>query len=497
LDLLDKVIAWLAGQNEDVYLVGGCVRDRLLGRPIYDLDVVIAGDGLRMARHLADHFHGAYYPLDAARSTGRAILPAPDLPGSRLVVDVARMRGGDRESAGLDADLADRDFSINALAAPVRSPAAVIDRHGGLADLEAGVIRPVSEASISNDPVRALRAVRLAAVLDFKLAAETETQIRRDGQAVAGEAGERVRDELGKLLAMPNAAGYVAMLDELGLLTAMLPELEPLRGLAQSPPHHLPALAHSIETVHALEAIVVALGDEAAGAAGAYSSRFGSTLHDLAPNAVLLQAHLAGELGSGRPRLVVLKLAALLHDVGKALSRSVDDQGRIRFIGHDSQGSRMAAAALRRLRFNAAETRLGESIVRHHMRPILLAAAGGPSARAVYRFFRDTGDAGVDVILHALADHLATYGPEALDDAWPRLVSVAGHLLAGYWEDEGGRVSPKPLIGGTDLQREFGLQPGPRIGELLELVREAQAAGELHTREQALNLVRQYLAAWE
>jgi poly(A) polymerase len=472
MELEGQVVHWLGRQDLLAYLVGGGVRDRLLDRPVYDLDVAVDGDGLAVARLLANHFGGAYFPLDEARSTGRAILWRGD--GQRLVVDVARFRGAD-----LNADLADRDFTVNALAADVRAPEQVIDRHGGLADLAAGVIRPVSEASIRNDPLRALRAVRLAAQLDFRLAPETESLIRRDGGGLVQMAGERIRDELAHLLVQPDASPYLVRLDDLGLLTRILPELEPLRDLVQSPPHYLDGLSHSLETVRRLETIV-------ADQPGASDPQ----LYPLVTLAGRLRAHLAQVMSDERPRLVTLKLAALLHDTGKSATRAVDDEGRIRTIGHHKVGVELAGDALRRLRFSRTEVRLGEIIVRNHMRPLLLAQETSVSSRAVYRFFRDTGDAGVDVLLHALADHRATYAPDAEDDRWPHLVELVARMLIAYWERQAEQVSPPPLLDGHDLLREFELQPGPLVGELLEAVREAQVVGDVRTRGEALALVR-------
>lgn len=490
--LQERVIAWLAQQDVAIYLVGGCVRDRLLNKPTHDLDLAVAGDGLTLARHLANRFRGAYYPLDEARSTGRAIILRTD-GERRLVVDAARFRG-----SSLDADLAERDFTINSLAVDVRAPDAVIDRHNGLADLAAGIIRPVSEESIRADPLRALRAVRQAAELDFALAPETKTLIRRDGAALAHVSAERVRDELARLLALPRAAPYLDKLDGLGLLTAVLPELEPLRGVEQPPPHYLDVLAHSLKTVWALEALLDSLFYEM----GAETKDERRTTDDgrrtmdiLYPFVGRLQAHVNRTLGEGRARLVTLKAAALLHDTGKAGARTLEANGRIRFIGHPKDGVRLTGQALSRLRFNRTEVRLGETIVRHHMRPLLLADQERVSSRAVYRFFRDTGEAGVEVLLHALADHRATYPPDSEDDRWPRLVALTARMLADYWERGAERVDPPPLVDGNDLQREFGLQPGPRIGELLEAVREAQVSGEVRTREEAVALVRSLLPA--
>jgi tRNA nucleotidyltransferase/poly(A) polymerase len=480
-ELQERVIAWLAGQEVPAYLVGGWVRDRLLGRPTYDLDVAVAGDGLGLARRLANALQGDYYALDAERGTGRAIL-YPD--EGRLVVDVARFRGEPPRT--LEADLAGRDFTVNALAVDVREPATVIDRHGGLADLEARVLRPVSESSIRDDPLRALRAVRLAAALGFRLAPETEELMARHGPGLADASGERLRDELIRLLAEPDAVPWLALLDRLGLLAAVVPELGPLRDLEQSLPHRVDTLTHTLATVEALEGLVAQLRWlEAGPGEGGPGPWYKGPLSELEPFAPRLLAHLA----RGRPRLVLLKMALLLHDTGKAETQS-KEEGRIRFIDHQRHSARLAGEALRRLRFNKPEVRLVQTIVRQHMRPPLLAEQESVSGRAVYRFFRDTEEAGVDVLLHALADHAAIYPPGIEDERWPRLVALVARMLAEYWERRAERVAPRPLLSGHDLIRELGVEPGPEVGRMLEAVREAQAAGEVATRDEALALAR-------
>jgi len=523
MGIVEKVVAWLAQQPIEAYLVGGCVRDLLLNRPIHDLDVVVASGGLGWARRLADRFRGTYFALDEERGTGRVIL---DSGAGRLLVDFSQFRGSD-----LAADLADRDFTINALAADTHTPDQVIDQHRGLADLQTRTIRPVSDLSIRNDPVRALRAVRQAADLSFTLAPETETLIRRDGAALNLVSSERIRDELARLLSRADSAPHLERLDDLGLLTIVLPELEPLRGMAQPPPHHLDALSHSFETIGALEVLL----ESWSGAErtreqqeGIIPLRFATgtierqqplpdTLHPISrtslsallPFAERLQAHLERTLGDVRPALVVLKLAALLHDVGKPAVRTIDcdsprsaaepDDSWLRFIGHDKRGAAIAGGILRRLRFNNAEVRLGEGIILHHMRPLLLDDQEDVTRRAIYRFFRDTREFGVEVLLLALADYRATVVDDSpcssqeragrQDDGWSRLLALVARMMGDYWERSAERVAPPPLLDGNDLLREFGLEPGPRIGDLLDSVREAQAIGEVHTREDALALV--------
>jgi tRNA nucleotidyltransferase/poly(A) polymerase len=415
-----------------------------------------------------------------------------------MVVDVASFRGRD-----LAADLADRDFTINALAADVQAPDRIIDHHGGLCDLEAGRIRPVSGSSIRNDPVRALRAVRQAGELGFALAPETLSLARRDGPALVHVSAERVRDEVARLLMLTSAAPLLEQLDRLGLLGVVFPELAPLRGMAQSPPHHLDVLDHSMATVQALESLFAwaRATDAAPGTEpriqGAEDNGPWVPLNHYAER---IDVHVTQMVGGERARLVTLKLAALLHDTGKPTAHTVDDDGRIRFIGHEQESARLTGQVLRRLRFTRAEVQLADTVIRHHLRPILLAdlevdQGRTTSPQAVYRFYRDTGAAGIDVLLHALADRQATHTSRSEESRSGQLVSLTARMMFDYWERGAERVQPPALIDGHDLMQAFDLEPGPIIGELLEMVREAQVSGALSTRGEALALVSTYMAS--
>ncbi len=457
------VFDWLAARPEPIWLVGGTLRDRLLGRATEDIDLAVDGDALALARALADRFGGSYYPLDEGRGTGRAILR--DAQGHRLVVDAARLRAPD-----IRGDLAGRDFTLNALAAPPGRSDELLDPFGGRADLAAGRIRPVSDDSIRQDPLRALRAVRLAAQLGFELAPETESLMRRDGPGLAGVSAERVRDELMRLLALPLAAPWVRRLEDLGLLRVVLPELDPLRGVTQTAPHCLDVFEHSLAVLAELESVLV----------------------DWRPPAELaerLREWLDTPVAGGRPRRALLKLGTLLHDLGKPATRR-EENGRVRFLGHEAAGVPLARAVLRRLRFSRDEIRMVETLVRHHLRPILLAQQPKVSQRAIYRFFRDTGENGAGILLHALADWRGTCPgrsppPQALE-------SLAARMLRFLWAGGETPALPRPLLDGRELIA-LGVPPGPRIGELLERLREAQATGEVKDREAALQRVRAWL----
>lgn len=467
-----------------LWLVGGAVRDLLLGRSFHDWDFAVDQDALELARAVANTLGGAYFTMDEERATGRAIVTAED--GTRLELDFALLRGD-----GLADDLSARDFAINTLA--LDQEGTLIDRTGGKADLDAGRVRATSERAFQDDPVRLIRAVRLEAQLGFEIERQTAAWIRRDAALLAHPSAERVRDEFVRLLALEDAATHLQRLDELGLLVHVMPELTSLKSVAQSPPHRFDVWHHTLVVVKALESIVAAVegedvgphapADVPAAAWGDVSRVLGQFAHDVT-------AHLAVEISGGRDRALLLKLAALLHDVGKPRTRSQDGEGHIHFYNHEPVGGQMAAERLKELRFSRDEIERMRVIVSQHLRPAHLARVEQVTRRAVYRYFRATGCAGVDVVLLSLADHLATWGPNLRERRWARRLETAETLLTHCFEHYEETVNPPPLVTGYDLMAELGLGPGPKIGRLLEALREAQAAGEVRTQEEALALAR-------
>ncbi len=478
-----------------VWLVGGAVRDALLERPLHDWDFAVDRGALHLARAVADALGGAYYPLDVERGTGRVVLTTPTDAqpdaGVRLDLDFALLRGDD-----LEADLMTRDFTINALA--LDADGALLDPTGGFDDLVARRIRATGEGVFRADPVRMLRAVRMAADLGFEIEPLTGSWIRRDVARLVEPSAERVRDELVKILALPGAVEAIQQLDTFGLLPHILPELEALKGITQSFPHRFDVWRHSLLMLDTLETVVASVtGDERnapSTAAGVPTAAWGDLARVLGQFASDVRQHLAVEISGGRDRALLLKLAALLHDVGKRQTWSQDERnGRIHFYNHGPMGAEIAARRLQALRFSSAETARMRVMVGQHLRPAHLARTERVTRRAVYRYFRATGCAGVDVVLLSLADHLSTYGPNLQEDHWARRLAVAEILLTHCFEHYHESVNPPSLLDGHDLIETFALTPGPRIGQILETIREAQAAGEVQTREEALAFARRWL----
>ena len=471
-----------------VYLVGGAVRDALLGRASHDLDFVLAGEVLGIARRIANALGAAYFPLDEERRTARLVLIQAD--GSRFKLDFAAMRSSD-----LDSDLRARDFTINAIALPLATLEALVDPCGGATDLYARVLRTCSPGSFLDDPVRVIRAVRLATALNCKILPETSQQLRQAVPYLEQVSPERVRDELFRILDGPQPATGIRLLDILGALALILPELPSLKGVSQPPPHISKVWEHTLEVLQRLDQVldVLALQYDQEHAA---SWALGFISVQLGRYRKQLHEHLHTSLNPERNLRGLLFLAALYHDAGKPITRQVDETGRIRFFEHEQVSAEQAAQRGRLLRLSNTEIERLTVIVRNHMRPLLLAQSGAPpTRRAIYRYFKACGAAGIDVGLLSLADCLAAFGSTLPHETWARHLLVVRTLFEAWWENPEQAVSPPSLLNGYDLMRNFDLQPGPVVGQLLEAIQEAQAAGQINSREQALKLAFKQLEA--
>jgi poly(A) polymerase len=357
---------------------------------------------------------------------------------------------------------------------------AVIDPFGGRGDIAARVVRSVSEDAFVQDPARLIRAVRLAAEFGFSLDDDTIAQIKRHHTLITQVSAERVRDDLCRILAVPQAEKWLRLLDDLGLLMAIFPELAATRGAEQPKEHYWDVLQHSFKTVSAVEFLLHV---------GVSEFFNNNDILSLSPWSDALKNYFAEEVSVGRRRSVLLKLVALLHDISKPQTRMFEESGRMRFFGHAQEGEKVVRGIMERLRFSAKERESVCKMVEQHLRPGQLARDSElPTRRAIYRYFRDTGDVAVDTIFFNLADHLAARGPMIEYNKWREHADVVRYVIEERFR-EAGIVAPPKLISGHDLIAELKMSPGPELGRLLEAVREAQASGEVTTKEEALLLV--------
>jgi putative nucleotidyltransferase with HDIG domain len=449
---LDAARSALAGRR--AWLVGGAVRDRLLGRPTDDVDVALEGDPRRPAKAIARATGGAAFELSGAFGAWRVVGP-----GHAWHVDLVTLRDGD-----IEADLAARDFTINAMAEPLAG-GDLLDPHGGRADLEDRLVRMVSEQALEDDPLRTLRAIRLVTELDLALDPETAAATRRHALAIERVAPERVYGELKRVVTAARAREGLELMDAHGLTEAVLPELTELRDVEQNEFHHADVLGHTLEVLDAVAALERGdvLGERAAG---------------------LLAEPLADELTRGG----AMRFAALLHDAAKPQTRGVRPDGRVTFIGHDEVGAELARDVLRRLRAAQRTIDYVAALTRHHLRLGFLVHERPLDRRSVWRYLRATAPWTDDVTIFTVADRLATRGRNA-DEAIAAHVALAQEMLAAE------PAPSEPLIRGDVLARELGIVPGPRLGELLAQLEEDRYAGEIRTPAEAVARARSLLSA--
>lgn len=464
---LAALLAFARAEGVELYLAGGAVRDLLLGQAVHDLDFASAAP-LAFARAFAQARRLPFVMLDEERGVGRVVVKTDG--GLALDLDFSLFRSG----GSIEADLLERDFTVNALALPFEALMAgrlspLIDPAGGMRDLKERVLRAVLPRSLSDDPLRALRLYRLAAQLRFEIEPATRTQAVAVGPRLAQVAGERVRQELVKLLSAPCAV-LLRDMTETGVLPAIIPALEAMRGVEQRGYHHLDVLGHALATVEQLERVMEG------------PARFFPCPEELEPYL------------ESAPRWL-LKLAALLHDVGKPAT-AAEATGHVSFHRHDEQGAGLAQAAAARLRFSRAEAALLERLVLLHMRPFHLTRllrAGELTERAVRRALDAAGDCFCGLMLMAMADSLAASGPDKPEDA-ERLLADLFCQAARYRREVLVPLRARPrLLGGDDLIAAFGLSPGPLVGELLRAVEDAYLEGRVSSREEALALAARLL----
>ena len=560
LQLLHQTAEYFNDQRQPAYLVGGSLRNILLGQQCVDWDIVTTGNAHRLARRLADKL-GAYY-VHLHEKASRVIVvldtDSPNTPKQEITFDISPLNGKTIED-----DLRQRDFTINAIAAPlgdivqyleidntgrppgspphgmvgatlavalapalaadplapgstdatltlgpVIAPHAIdplhappdplatastdatlvpgagaggglnlIDPLHGLADLAAHRLKAVNAEVFRRDPLRMLRAVRLMMRYGLEIDRWTEELIIRDAALLTQVAAERVHDELYTLLGPAGATERLRFLDEHGLFTVIFPEFVVARAMRQPGPHYWDVLEHSLESVGALERVarMVEQGSESTGRED-----------DLAEIRVLLhEAETQGIFAFERLKAPGMKMAALLHDIGKTVTYSKDEDGGIHFYNHPQAGVPLVEQVMRRLCASTQDRRLAQLVSAHHMRPGQLGQDGPVTPRAIRRYFVDLGPTGIYVALFSLADHLATLGPQPVTNSWERHLGVVRLLLTSYIRSRS-RILPPRLISPEELMRRLNLEPGPLVGQLLDLIAEAQAEGTIHSKEEAL-----------
>jgi poly(A) polymerase len=423
-------------RGETAWLVGGAVRDRLLGRDTDDIDLAVPGDAKPFARRLSRAIRGAAFELSGDFGAWRVVAPE-----HAWHVDLVSLRDDD-----IHADLAERDFTINAMAEPLDG-GELVDPHGGEADLRRRLVRTVSPRALSDDPLRSLRAIRFAVELDLVIDEATAGAVTANAAGLRRVAPERVFAELKRVVRADRVLIGLELMDQHGLTEVVLPELNALKGIEQSHFHHLDVHDHTLAVLDE----VTKLDDP------------------------LLAEPLSDELTRGE----AMRWAALLHDAAKPQTRGELPGGRVTFLGHDAAGAELAKAVLGRLRTSAKLREYVAALILHHLDAGFLVHERPLDRRTIWRYLQSTRPYSADITLFTVADRLATRGANA-EAAIAAHLDVARTLLAAAAEEVG-----PPLVRGDELIAA-GVAPGPRLGAILAQLEEDRFAGVVSTREQAL-----------
>ena len=476
IDVLARVHQFMQQRRMSCYLVGGVLRDQLLGRPLAYLnaDLAVPSQAIALAEALASHLGGAFVRLDDDAGSARVVVSVED---QRVELDLNDFRG-----PSLEADLARRDFTINAMAVALAdwlrrpdAPAPIIDPLQGRHALARGVLRACFPETFEADAVRILRAVRFAAQLPCALDASLEPLMRRAVPRLSAIAGERVRDELLAAVETDRAHGAIQMLNTVGALDVLMPELVQGRGVDQGDFHHLDVLGHQIETLAQADRFLAAFAE--------FSEPLRAPLADYCRQSLVER----------RSRKSLIKLSGLLHDIGKPARRAVHPDGEIWFLGHEQVGAELVQGVLERLRLSNREALMVTQLIRHHLRPGFLSREPQLTRRAVYRFFKELGEDGPACLLMWWADRMATRGSKSRLDQVDQQRARLEELLGAYFFQAEAVVAPPRLVDGRRLMQAFGLSPGPLIGELLGAIEEAQAEGRVGNESEALAFAQAHL----
>ncbi len=455
-----------------MYLVGGTVRDLLLGRISHDLDIAVSGRASTVAKQLQRELGGGTL-VD---------LSGPDDEAMRLVwrgeqVDFSTFRAG---AASIEEDLLLRDFTINAMAVPLFSsegvllPGTLLDPAGGLADLGKGRISHCRDAFVA-DPVRMLRGYRLCATLGFSLTEQTKEAITKHASLIVNVAAERICYELKVIFNSPRTTETLRGLGETGLLRLILPELYQGEGVEQPEFHHLDVFDHCFLALQKMESIIAE--------PDLFFPDHAEEITDYLQDEKVVRC---------------LKWAALLHDIGKPATKEIraDKGGRVTFYRHDEVGRELFDQFADRLKWSRSDTELVGNLISMHMHPFHLCNVqreDGISKRAVLKLCRRAEKSLIGLFLLAMSDSLASLGEKKPERMEEELVVLFNMVQKMYDENIVPVLQGPRLLTGKDLIDRWRLTPGPLFSEILNELEAARVEGVVVDQKSAVEWVNGFL----
>jgi poly(A) polymerase len=478
---IDKAIAALPVDNKPIYLVGGAIRDHLVKREIHDLDFVLVDKAKPVARRIANLIYGDFYMLDEERQTVRVLWKTKK--NKIFSLDFATQQGED-----IEADLRKRDFTINAMAIDLSSPRVIIDPLGGENDLNNKVLKSCSETSLIDDSIRTLRGARLAIQYGLTIEKLTKDHITKAGSDLPGNSPERIRDELLKIFEGPKSTAIIHLLIFLELFDKLFPGMQNLLTKQRIRIFLQNKLDLTLSFLEYFETIIdhLSLGPNTERRINQNDKLMIEKLGKFRNH---IKNHFDEPITFGRSRRAISFLAALFRFTGLA---DLDDEGLDQSTQINTNQS--LSEQIDRLALSNEESEMLGRIFCNQGR-VHRIRTGSPMEypHLTYNFFRECGEEGIDLCLFALADFLAIGGIKVKQNEWLGEIETCRMLMEAWWEHRNEKIFPPRLVNGEEIIKATGIPAGPKVGEILESISEAQALGDVSNKAEALNLTRKLI----
>jgi len=443
--------------DNEIYLVGGCVRDFLLGKTSTDRDLIVTDEDARnFALNVSEFLDGKFIPLDEENKIYRVILP-----DKTNFLDITNP-----VENLLESDITRRDLSINAIAVNIRTGEIPEICRSGIDDIKDNVLREITETNFTDDPLRLLRVFRFYSILGFEPSRSLIDIVSRHSKLINKPAKERVEYELMKLFSGKYCAKSLLLMEKTGLLEEIFPIVNELKQIPPNQHHHLDLFNHSIETVRQIQLLYEQSAPE-------------------------VKSHLEKVDFGGFSRIAHLKLAGFLHDIGKPSTWTIEeDTLRHRFIKHDSAGEKLCKPILKNLCFSNKQIDYISYIIKKHMYPTAVVSAPEVNEKVMMRYLRKSEENAIDNIIIAQADRLSALGPEITQEIVSENINALNTLMTFCIEAKKNYKPIPKLLDGNEIMEILNIKPSPKLGEILENLKEAQISGDITTKEEAINFIK-------
>ncbi len=480
--LLKKLIGIL-NPDESVFLVGGFVRDLYLNRKNYDVDLAVQGNVRKIARRFADAIGAPFFMLNESFDTARIVWSVSS--SAKMNIDLVGLRGN-----SIEADLRKRDFTMNALAINVRQLNEIIDPIQGRQDIRSKLIRSCSETTFKDDPLRVLRAIRQSVLFGYQIEDQTLSDLKKAIGTMRSVSHERLRDELFKLFDVDNPATALNALNHLGIISQVFFEIKDLLAYQVATVPRESVWAHTLQVIQNLrllfKVLVGAYQDEGAG-----ELQSGKAVLQLGRFRHTLEGYFQQNLSGDRSKKTLLYYCALLHDVGKKDAATIREDGSVSYRGHAEIAAAISEKIAVRLALSNAEIRWAGLIIKNHV-DIHQAAndAGQVNPRWVYHFIKKNKDAGIGLVLFSLADCLAHQYELGFEARYEKELKISRTILDAYFGEDNRLRNPPKYLDGEQVMALTGLEPGPKLGEVLNKLAEETAIGDVGSLDDAMRFVK-------